>query len=444
MNSPCKATDEVVSMVENAWNTKTKDTVVKLVLAVIKNGKWRKKTEHIRAEYHHALRAGQDAKDVVAGLKKQLPGVLWSGRFNSRKRSIPLDDKLRNRSGILCADIDNIADRLDQVKTALIASPYAVATFLSPTGTGLKVLFRISKTADHKRSFLAVQRHVRELTGCDIDSQCSDITRMAFVSYDPGLWVRSDEAEVLSECTYTTDRPYKPQTIQNSHTVQSAHTSHMTNNSQISQGSDTVSSPSSPAVVHTIAEAVRLALPSRPNKNHSHLCKLAGALKAHELTAGVVLTNKELKEAFCAWYKRATPFLKLSQSEQAYFLEFMDAWSNIKGPLGETAVQIAFRRAQSAPIPREASIKDFDDPDICLLISLCRELQIIAGNLPFYLSPYTVKELFAQSSHSTAAKWLSGLCALGLLTRIEKGDFGKRRASSYRFNFSSEVKSQAR
>src|SRR2546427_809630 len=81
------------------------------------------------------------AKDSVAPLKKTLPGVMWSGRFSSREK--PAVEKLLAHSGLLCADLDDLGDRLADVRAKLKASPNLWAMFLSPTGKGLKAVFRV-------------------------------------------------------------------------------------------------------------------------------------------------------------------------------------------------------------------------------------------------------------------------------------------------------------
>jgi len=68
-------------------------------------------------------------------------------------------------------------------------------------------------------------------------------------------------------------------------------------------------------------------------------------------------------------------------------------------------------------------------------------LQIFSGKKPFFLSPYSVMKFFKQKSHSTAAKWLSGLCQDGILTRVEEGSFAKHRAANYRYNFLAQAQS---
>jgi len=85
-------------------------------------------------------------------------------------------------------------------------------------------------------------------------------------------------------------------------------------------------------------------------------------------------------------------------------------------------------------LPPEA-VEAFDDGRLHLVVALCRELQALAGQEPFYLSARTVQLLLKQDGHATAARWLKSLCVLEVLTETEKGSGIK--ASRYRFNFES-------
>jgi hypothetical protein len=93
-------------------------------------------------------------------------------------------------SGLLCADLDSLGARLREVRQKLVKSPHVWALFLSPSGDGLKAVFRVpADSSKHLASFRAVEKHVLELTGIAIDESCSDVARLCFMSYDPGIWL---------------------------------------------------------------------------------------------------------------------------------------------------------------------------------------------------------------------------------------------------------------
>jgi hypothetical protein len=412
--APCRSQSDItpswlnleVSIVAHAKAVKPTNIRVADFLADIRDGKFRTQIEHIRAA------TGDERKT----LKKKLPAVMWSGTFTRRANSA-----IAAHSGLLCADLDNVpANRLPEIRAKLCTSPYALAIFLSPSGTGLKALFKVPANPEaHKASFQVVQRHVGEVTGLPIDRACSDLARLCFVSFDPDLWIRPDQPAELPVCTH------RPHTPHRTHTPHSTHNSHTVGVLEVVSVRDT-------------SEAVEIALPRQRNANHRCLCKLAGALLAVAHNRGKSVDDSEVREAFNQWHTRSLPFLNPKQSKDQYLLEFLDAWANIKNPLRKSAADVAWDRAGKAAIPPEAVAKGFSDRKVCRMIAWCRELQLLHGDEPFFLSPYTVQKFFNQANHSTAAYWLGGLCKIGILTKIQAGS-PRVWAASYRFNFANKV-----
>jgi hypothetical protein len=185
-------------MVANAIATATRDADAVKVVEQIGAGKWRGPIEQIRKTYLAVLaKTGEPkaAKLAIDPEKKKRPGILWSGRFSSRKK--PVADKLMVHSGLLCADADDVGERLPEVRARLLTSPHLFALFTSPSGTGIKAVFRVSADAErHGDSFRAVEAHVRELTGVQIDGACKDLARLCFVSFDPEAVLNRNAVEL--------------------------------------------------------------------------------------------------------------------------------------------------------------------------------------------------------------------------------------------------------
>jgi BT4734-like, N-terminal domain len=195
--------DIAVSYVPNAWETKTTDISLGAALEKIRNGRWAKPVARIREKYVEVLaQAEKDskpdphkaAKDAVAPLKRELPGVTFSGRFKVRD-----GNGLDAHSGHICADIDKISPNCcSQLIEALKNDPHVQAAFRSPSGWGLKVVFSILPDASkHALSYLAVERHVEATYNQAIDSPCKEIVRLCFMSDDPDIFIREDNAQVL-------------------------------------------------------------------------------------------------------------------------------------------------------------------------------------------------------------------------------------------------------
>lgn len=182
----------------------------------------------------------------------------------------------------------------------------------------------------------------------------------------------------------------------------------------------------------TVEEAVQMALPSKAHQNNDRLFTLARAVKSLEIQSGK-FSPAQLREVFSRWYNVATEFLRPELTRDEYMTQFLNAYASAKVPLGEGVIAQAWKSAQEKPLPPEA-VKNFEDGEKRLVVALCRELQIIAGQEPFYLAARTVQRLLKQDGHATAARWLRSLCVLQILTEIEKGS--GVRASRYRFNIS--------
>jgi hypothetical protein len=152
-------------------------------------GAIRKKFSEVMASSGNNRKA---AKEAIHDEKTRLPGAIWSGTFSRRSK-----DALLEHSGLLCADLDELGDALPEVRAKLLLSVHLWALFTSPTGDGLKCVFRVpADAARHKASFLAVEKHVRELTGVQIDQACSDESRLCFLSHDPDAHLNDDAVEL--------------------------------------------------------------------------------------------------------------------------------------------------------------------------------------------------------------------------------------------------------
>ena len=123
-----------------------------------------------------------DAKKAAGPLKKALPAAMFSGCFTGRG-----DNKLEQYSHLLCADLDDLDDQQQaSASEKFRADPHVVLAFLSPTGTGLKVVFAVAGDAQqHLQNFQAVKAHVSGGYGLAVDRACKNLERLCFVSYDP-------------------------------------------------------------------------------------------------------------------------------------------------------------------------------------------------------------------------------------------------------------------
>lgn len=183
--------------------------------------------------------------------------------------------------------------------------------------------------------------------------------------------------------------------------------------------------------INCIEDAVQVSLPSKKHENNNCLFTLARAIKTLE-KKGQTFEPCQLQEVFEQWYVRSEQFLRDGQSKEEYYLEFMNAYQRAKFPLGGRRLSEAWERASSQPLPDEAT--KFQNPKLRLLIAFLKQLQLMAGDKPFYATSRDCAAFLEQKTHSTAYMWLGALTTMGYIKVVEPGNDHK--ATRYRYIWS--------
>lgn len=155
------------------------------------------KTIQTIAKARAALRAGND--EQYDNLKKTLPAVTFSGTFRERKSS-----KVTSHSGLIGIDFDHLDESaIADEKARLAADPNVVFCYISPSGEGLKGAVAVdpppSDAQSHKVAFTAVRNYFLRTHGLKVDEQCSDVSRLAFLSHDPECHSNLEAAQLAVE-----------------------------------------------------------------------------------------------------------------------------------------------------------------------------------------------------------------------------------------------------
>jgi hypothetical protein len=198
MNSDSSRFSPQVSWFPKATeNLPDRDPSAAEVIQQIQVGRYQPRITEIREKFAYALkRTNGDrkaAKMAVGALKKMLPAVTFSGVFGIRSKA-----NLQTHSGLLCADIDNLGDNFVSVRSTLAGDEHLFALFTSPTGDGLKAVYRIPicKTeAQHKAAFRAIADRVKERAGIEVDNT-PDTDRLCFISWDPEATLNASATEL--------------------------------------------------------------------------------------------------------------------------------------------------------------------------------------------------------------------------------------------------------
>ena len=146
----------------------------------IRRGNNRHLIEQIRAEKNKVQR------DF---LKKKLFWICFSGKFSKRN-----NESLIEHSGFICLDFDGIPDKeIPFWRNKIQSNPHTYACFISPSGNGLKAIWKIPvcKTNDeHNLRFDAISD---TFTDCRyFDRNVKGWSRVCFESYDPAIYVNKN------------------------------------------------------------------------------------------------------------------------------------------------------------------------------------------------------------------------------------------------------------
>ena len=149
------------------------------VLDEIKQGKYQSLISDVRLYLHDDNKRAKE--------KMKLPYVTFGGKFETRSNS-----KLVESSGIATLDFDHVQN-LKDLRKNIDTEPYTMASFISPSGDGLKVLVKIPKVdtdKHYKEFYIELQNYYNQYH--ETDKATKDISRATYLSYDPNLYLNVD------------------------------------------------------------------------------------------------------------------------------------------------------------------------------------------------------------------------------------------------------------
>lgn len=163
---------------------RVKHSTVAECIEEIRKGTYRAQVEEIRKVNEEK---GKDAADL---LKKKLPAFTPSGLFDTFRRI----DSITEYNQCIVIDLDDISeDRLQSAKDTATLAPFTLAVFLSPRGTGIKIIVAVdSELENHSVAFQQVADYFEQALQENIDASGKDISRLCFMSYDPDLYYNPD------------------------------------------------------------------------------------------------------------------------------------------------------------------------------------------------------------------------------------------------------------
>ena len=123
------------------------------------------------------------SKEERSAIKRTMPTCCLSGLFVQRS-----DNGIQTHSGYVNMDVDDLNEDLEKVKNQLKGDKYVYSVFMSTSGNGLRVLFRI-KPEKHKRYFDSICSYLYSTYGIICEASASNVSKPFIVSYDPDLYI---------------------------------------------------------------------------------------------------------------------------------------------------------------------------------------------------------------------------------------------------------------
>jgi hypothetical protein len=188
----------LISLFDGFCDYQPTETEVRILITMLRVGRWEKPIKKLRKlktvnpkEYDRE--------------KRKLSFFTMAGTFSERKKSGFLKP-----SGFIILDIDGLqADQLSEIRARIESDQHTAICFLSPSGVGLKVAFRvsISNDAECKAAFAAISEYFRSKYQIELDPSGKDISRACFVSFDPAIYYNPDAVEFCYEVAASEPKP---------------------------------------------------------------------------------------------------------------------------------------------------------------------------------------------------------------------------------------------
>ena len=123
---------------------------------------------------------------------KQLPAFTPAGVFSKRNCQ-----SIAAHSGLLVLDYDHIeAHNLTHIKEIATGAVHTAAAFISPSGSGVKVLVAVdpkpTDAASHTGAWRAAAAYYDDLLSATADSSGKDLPRLTFLAHDPSAYLAQE------------------------------------------------------------------------------------------------------------------------------------------------------------------------------------------------------------------------------------------------------------
>ena len=188
------------------FNEVVEHKTIATILEEIKTGKHKPGIIYLRKSL------AEKKEEAYNKAKKSLPAFTPSGKFVGGRKL----EFLTEYSKFIILDIDKLSTTdLQKSKSIAAQSEFTYASFISPSGNGLKILVKIeTPKTEHKETFLKVQAHYENILKLEIDKSGKDLTRLCFYSWDENLYLNENATTFHTELVSVSAQTVIPSVVE--------------------------------------------------------------------------------------------------------------------------------------------------------------------------------------------------------------------------------------
>ena len=176
---------------DNTGDDTTFDAVHKRILSGEKGLKENTKTAAALAE--------TDPDGYKVYKAEHFLAVTFAGTFSSRKREIPVEQRLKAHSGLLVLDFDGVDVATLMAEVSQRSDVFFA--FVSPSGKGVKVVVKLdpipTNATEHSHAWTHAAEAFSDVVKADPSGK--DVTRLCFLAHDPRAFYNPDASAISWE-----------------------------------------------------------------------------------------------------------------------------------------------------------------------------------------------------------------------------------------------------
>lgn len=162
---------------------------LQMFVSTILSARWKERVE----EFRQLIKRGD--KRAAENVKGKMPCLVVAGVCEGGHAKV----NFRTFSGYLMIDIDHFKGDIRMLLNRLKALAWTQTGWVTISGEGLKVVFRVDATTQEeyeKMAYPIVMNYVSRLLEVPVDKSCADLTRTCYASYDPEAFWKETPCEV--------------------------------------------------------------------------------------------------------------------------------------------------------------------------------------------------------------------------------------------------------